>query len=226
MASRTLSKFLDGVEQLSDQSEFDADSFVTKDEATRYINEGISELWETKVDADNGKLLAVNGIKMEQSGVHAWLLPADFERLVSLSIYDSGRYHPASAADVSEYEELATSTVHARAAKYFIREEFGTGVKELYLFPSGLSADCIGYTYLKSPPQLSLDTDTFLGTLDDLEFIETDAAIKVLSKEESDTSALEYRKQQLKRRIVNSVKDVDLNAPRTVRRMRRRGVEF
>jgi hypothetical protein len=51
-------------------------------------------------------------------------------------------------------------------------------------------------------------------------------AIKMLQKEESDTTALEYSKAKLTTRILNNIKDVDLNSPRTIRLNRKRGIYF
>lgn len=200
-----------------------ADGFLSDAELDRYLNEAIAELYDFRVSA-NPRLFASNGPQLESAGDYSWTLPNDFRQLVSVHIYDSGNYYVAEPADISEYAELAArDNTFVHDAKYQLREEFGTGTVELYLFPRISNASNIGYTYVKQAPQLETDTDEFHGTLDELQFIETAAAVKMLRKEESDTTALEAERSALWSRITNTTKDADLGAPRTVRNVRRRG---
>jgi len=228
MTARRLDDFRTGARRLSDME--DDGGFVADAELNNYVNEGIADLHDVRIDADDSKLLASNGPLLVTAGgdsdKHAWTLPSDFNRLISLHITQSGQAHPCISADPSEYVYWAANPPAKTAARYYLREEFGTNTKELYLFPSALTANTIAYTYVKNPPVLSLDSDTFAGAHDHLEYIETYAAAKCLSKEESDTTALEFRKEQLKKRIINATKDVDMSTPRLVRMNRRRGVGY
>ena len=220
MPVKTLTEMRKRAGRLADME--DDGNFIPTDERTDYINDGIAALYDVRVDADGGKLMAINGPQLQSLGDYAWQLPNNFARLVSLHIYSGGRYYPVRPADMSEYAELAANPPDERYARYFLRFGFGTNVKEIYLFPLGISAEHIAYTYLPVAPQLSLDTDIFSGTLQEIEYVETYAAIKMLRKEESDTSALEFQREQLKTKIRNATKDVDLNAPRRVRKLRGR----
>lgn len=217
--SRQLDELSLGARRLADLEE--DDDFIAGAELTRYVNEGIADLFDAKVDANPG-LFALNGPLLVSAGIHAWTLPADLRQLVSVSVQYSGDYLTAQPLDISDYAWAASqSNWTAYNARYIFREEFGTGVKELYLFPSGLRNTDIGYTYVPDAPTLSLDTDKFYGTYDDLEYIETYAAIKMANKEDSDTSILEDRRSRLWSRINNATKDADLGAPRRVRNVRK-----
>ena len=212
-----------GVGYLSDHEEIDTDTFVVTTEVVKYINEGISDLYSIKLDADNAKLYALNGPQLQVAGDFSWTLPSNFERLVSISINIAGNMYPALPADVADFPLLAANPPDEKAARYFQREGFGDGVKELYIFPSGISNTKIAYTYIPSPPALSLGTDQFHGTQDELEYVETYAAIKVAQKEESDTQDLQARRAQLQVRIRNATKDKDSNTVKRVRNLRLRG---
>jgi len=218
MTSRTLTDLRTGIRQLADIE--NAADFIDDTELTKYANEGLSDLYDVRVDACP-KLFAVNGpLLAEGEGTYVWVLPTDFRQLISVHILSGGYFHPARPADITEYAELAANAPNETAARYFLRESFGTAVKELYLFPSGISATNIAYTYIPSPTLLSVATDAFAGSSDELEYIEVYGAIKCLNKEESDTTALDARLTELRKRIRNATKDSDLGAPRTIRRVR------
>ena len=132
-------------------------------------------------------------------------------------------YYPSYPADSAAYAELAANPPEVRNSRYFLRKEYGTGVAELYIFPSAnVTAASIAYTYVATPPVLSLDSDTFSGTADDIEYIKVYAASKLLTKEESDTTSIFAELKELESRIRNATKDVDAGGPKTVRRLRRR----
>lgn len=208
-----------GARRLADLEE--DDDFIDSDELTRYVNEGIADLFDAKVDA-NPSLFALNGPKLVSAGTNAWTLPSDLRQLVSVHVQYSGDYWTAQPLDISDYAWAASQDNWTEyQARYIYREEFGTGTKELYIFPSGIRDTDIAYTYVPEAPVLSLDTDKFYGTFDDLEYIETYAAIKMSNKEDSDSSALEDRRAKLWSRINNATKDADLGAPRRVRNVRK-----
>ena len=220
---RTLEDFRTGVRYLTDTE--DDSEFVAPVELTKYVNEGIADLFDVRVDA-NPNLFALNGPKLVLNGpansAYAWLLPNTFRQLVAVHIRDGGYQYPAVQADPTEYPELDVSPPERQQAKYFLREEFGKGIKELYIFPAIASADDIAWTYVPLSPVLSLDSDEFWGTNDELEYIEVYAAIKVADKEETDSENLVSRRSELKKRIRNATKDADLGGPRTIRRVRGR----
>lgn len=216
---RQLDELSLGARRLADLEE--DDDFIESDELTRYVNEGIADLFDARVDA-NPSLFAINGPLLVSVGDHSWRLPTNLRQLVSVHVYYSSDYWTAQPLDISDYAWAASQDnwthYHAR---YIFREEFGTGVKELYIFPQGLKDTDIAYTYVPEAPVLSLDTDQFYGTYDDLEYIETYAAIKMASKEDSDVSILEDRRAKLWSRINNATKDADIGAPRRVRNVRK-----
>ncbi len=71
--------------------------------------------------------------------------------------------------------------------------------------------------------QLLKDTDILDGVSGWTEYVIVDAAIKALEKEESDTSALQIRKQMLKQRIEESAMNRDAGQPDTISATRRNG---
>lgn len=208
-----------GARRLADLE--DDDDFIASAELTRYVNEGVADLFDARVDANPG-LFAINGPLLVSAGIHAWTLPSNLRQLISVHVQYDNEYYTAQPLDIADYAWAAhQSEWTALNARYIYREEFGTGVKELYVFPSGLQNTDIAYTYVPEALVLDLDTDKFYGTYDDLEYVETYAAIKMANKEESDISVLEDRRAKLWSRINNTTKDADLGAPRRVRNVRK-----
>lgn len=206
-----------------------AGAFIGTAEHNKYVNDSVAELYDLVIDADNGKLYATSTGSLTPSlgtltSGQGWVLPSDFNRLVSVHILDSEPF-VAVPADPALWPELISNPPHKRNARYLLRREFGTGTRELYVFPAVTQTELL-VQYVPTRPVLSLDADTFVGTDDELEYIEYTTAIKMLQKEESDTTALEYSRAQLKTRILNNVKDADLNSPRTIRLNRKRGINL
>lgn len=218
---RELQDLRQGARRLADMEEDGDGDFISESELTRYVNEGIADLYDARVDA-NPDLFAVNGPTLVTAGDFSWTLPVDFRQLVSVYIRYSGDYFTATPIDISAYSWAASQTDwQPYQARYTLREEFGTNTKELYIFPAISNPDDIAYIYIKQAPVLSLDTEQFYATYDELEYVETYAAIKMLSKEESDTSVLETRRAQLWSKINNKTKDSDIGSPRRVRNVRK-----
>ncbi len=221
MPYRTFDDLKTGARQLADME--DDNDFIASDELGRYVNEGIADLYDARVDA-NPSLFALNGPTLEDNGEHAWLLPTDFKQLISVGVYDGSDYHTVRPLALTAYSWAASQeqwTLYE--ARYLLREEFGTGVHELYIFPANIDRTKISYLYIAHAPVLSLAEEQFHGSYDELEYVETFAAIKLASKEESDTTELSTRKGQIWSKINNSTKDADIGAPRRVRNVRRSG---
>ena len=84
------------------------------------------------------------------------------------------------------------------------------------LTPTPAGVGTIRLWYIPHSPLLALDTDVFDGFNGWEEYVVVDAAIKCLQKEESDTQALEVRKNRLIERIRSMAANRDMGHNETV----------
>ena len=228
MATRTLATFKTNSSYLADME--NAGNFIGSVEHTKYVNDAIGDLFDVVVDADNGKLLGTSvgnlspALGTVGSG-NGWYLPPDFSRLVSVHITDGTRPYIAHPADPADWVGLLDSPPPATNSQYLLTQAFGEGETILYTFPA-VAESRVLLRYIPTPPVLSDETDEFTGSTAQLDYIEHNVAVRMLQKEESDTTAVEYALAKLTTRVQNAVKDVDLNTPRTIRMNRRRGMYY
>ena len=92
----------------------------------------------------------------------------------------------------------------------------GEYVPRIRFTPEPTTATSITVWYIPHAPELSTDTDRWNGFNGWEEYAIVDAAIRCLEKEESDTSALEIRKQRLTQRLRNMAPARDIGMGGTV----------
>lgn len=94
---------------------------------------------------------------------------------------------------------------------------------KIHFIPTPSGAQNVQLWYIPRMTQLLQDRDILEGVSGWIEYVIVDAAIKALSKEESDVSVLMARKQALKQRIEESAMNRDAGQPDTVSSTRRYG---
>lgn len=215
----TLAQLRDKVRQRADME--DDGNFIPDDELNAYINESVSELYDIILETEQSTVFVKNSPILTQVGTYAYELPSDFYKLTSAHYLVGGDYFPAYPADARAYAELTTNPPHEREPRYYVRAEPGTGQKYIYVFPE-VNEAVFAITYIPYAPYLELDADKFDGFNGWEEYVIVDSAVKCLSKEESDTSVLELRRQQLVERIRSQAGYMDTGYPKTIRRLPRR----
>jgi hypothetical protein len=175
-------------------------SFVPDSELNSYINNSLAELYDLIIEANGDEYYATAGTPfVTSSGVAAYSLPADFYRMAGVDAAVGGgtvSLFPFPFAERNRYQDL-TSPGWFRGARLYYRLK-----KEQIVFapiPDG------GYTitlqYIPNPPILVANGDVFNFHGGWEEYVIIDAAIKMLTKEESDVSVLLLEKQSLIGRI-------------------------
>ena len=184
---------------------------VSDSEIITHLNDEIADLYARACNVDDGKLFATVSPTVTQIGNNAYQLPSDFMRLVSVDIYDGGNWTPAYPATPQEYLNLLSiSTATPYAAKYYLHLNQDQGWYELFLFPAQ-DVDDIGVRYLPEAPRLSVGTDTLKWPSNWHEPVILGTAIKCLNKEESDTTALLIKQEQLIERMLKDVRTQEVS---------------
>jgi hypothetical protein len=181
-----------------------------------YINQSWAELYDLVIDADDGRIFAVNATNPPSLGEHSFRLPMDFYRLISCHVRRGEHYVPAERAELSEYATLADDHTHHARPKYFVRRNPNTGEHFIFVFPEP-DAVSLAITYFPQPKELSVDSDRLDNPARWLSFINYATAIKMLNQLERDPSGQLIELKRVGQRIADAVGDLDLNSPAVVR---------
>jgi hypothetical protein len=170
--------------------------FVTDAELNQLINTAYQELYGLLVRASLHRTEEVETVTAD--GSDSYSMPSDFLSLIGVyRVYDEDKvplerfpdkFRPGSrTGDASMYRVVGSELV-------------------LYPKPSDGSYDIV---YIPVPGELVADADQLDGVLGWEEFVVIDAAINVLAKEESNTLALEAKRDRILKRISDEAQLVE-----------------
>jgi len=212
--SRTLAELRVDARRRADMS--DDGNFISDAEANDYINESISALWRVLTDGDNARLFAQHAPILTQIGDNQYELPSTFFKLVSVDLKVSGKYNPLLPADVREVAQLAADPPDQRDGRYRLAFDSSTGKMSLYIYPA-IDENNLAVVFVPEPTVLTADGSTVYFPNHWYEFVAVDAAIKMLQKEESDTTALEFKRKSLMETVADHIRDMDSGLPDRIR---------
>ena len=195
--------------QAKQRANMEQSSFVSDSEWNSYINNAASALYDLLVQAYEDYYLIMPPTEFTlASGESKKALPADFYKLrgldyklgnadfVQIEQFQFGERNSAKIIDIRRIFDEAPITYRLMGNYIqFLPEDRAPGTYRLWYIP-------------KFTPMTS-DSDTFDGVNGWEEFIVIAAAIKALSKEESDVTALAAEYQELKDRITGLAAERD-----------------
>ena len=206
MANKTLSQLRTAAKQRADMEN---SSFVSTAEWNTYIETGIVHLWDLVVSCDSDHLLTRAPVTLE-ANADGYVFPA------------SVIYHP-KGVDLVEgsdtyalfpfnfQERNTASSAHGRVPyRYHWTQD------KLRIIPTPTAALSLVLWFVPVPVGLSSDADSmnFYAGWD--EYVVLDAAIRALTKEESDTSVLMAERARLEEKIRSAATNRDHGLPETV----------
>lgn len=178
-------------------------------EVNQYINDSAAEFYDLVVAQDPDYFLSPTPFAISLvAGTDTYALPADFYKLrgvdtqlsavanqwVTLEAFNLKQRNLYNWAPVN-WNILGVANV-----KYHMLGPTA-GVEQIKFIPPTLSSQSVRIWYVPACPVLVQETDSINGVNGWDEFVVVDAAIKLLQKEESDTSLLMARKSALIARI-------------------------
>tara|TARA_R100001510_G_scaffold57549_1_gene66100 strand:- start:5402 stop:6088 length:687 start_codon:yes stop_codon:yes gene_type:complete len=194
--------------------------FVSDVEIRDYLNSSISELHDMMVKSYEDYFVTEQAytIPLATGGES---LPADFYKALGVDYESGGITSTLRAYSFTERNVYNTPfAVIDRLAQPMYKIE-GTKIK---LIPENSASGTITLFYVPVATQFSGVTDSV--SLTNVipgyeEYIVAATAIRMLMKEESDTSALELEKQQLGRRIIRAISPRDASGSHAIRDVRK-----
>lgn len=223
MRTTTLANLRAEVRQRAD---IENDPHITDAEVNRFVNQSGAALHAMCVDYDEGYFLTSNTITTI-SGTDAYVLSntaevgfPNFYKLLHVEVQINGIWR---VLDRWTFERrtlyLNATSWGAQQVPLSYRLSFDNSTKlpRLTFSPIPDGAYTVTVYYVPAFPDMTGDTDVFDGADGWEEWVVLDAAIKCLLKEESDTSALVYERDQVWKRIQAQMANRDLDHPSKVR---------
>jgi hypothetical protein len=194
-----------------------ADNFITDSELNRYINMGLSELWDLLIEAMGHEFyLAVSTLSCSSAngnGNGKYSIPCDVVVMRRVEVVGDNNYryearpanmHDLRSQDGDDLLYRAGFTHGEGGVRYRLMGEIdrssGGWTQQIQISPYDWTGTLNLY-YVPNAPTLDDDEDVFNGVNGWEDYICVDAAIRCLEKEESDTAALQIRKNKLEQRI-------------------------
>jgi hypothetical protein len=194
-------------------------TFVTDEEIRDYLNSSISELHDMMVKSYEDYFVSEQAytIPLATGGAS---LPADFYKALGVDYESGGITSTLRAYSFTERNVYNTPfAVIDRLAQPMYKIE-GTKIK---LIPENSASATITLFYVPQATQFDGSSVTQITNVIPgyEEYIVAATAIRMLLKEESDTSALELEKQQLGRRIIRAISPRDASGSHAIRDVRK-----
>ena len=196
-----------------ERADMQSTGFITDSELNGYINSSYAELYDLLVSKYGEEYFVAPAHSITTtSNVDTYALPADFYKLLGVDLQlDSSQWKTLKRFEFSDRNTPRELELYSpERIRYRI---FGSN---LLFSPVPAGNLSLRAWYIPLPTTLSLDADSFSGINGYEEYVVIDAAIKMLTKEESDTTALMIAKEALKRRIEQMAEARDVAMPMTV----------
>ena len=194
------------------RADMERSNFVSDSELTEYISSSYKELYDLLVATFEDYYTLDPVAFTLAAGEFTFDLPDNFYKLRGVD----GKLNNSSS--VTDFETVLPFNFNERNKRNreFNRALFGIISityrivnNKLYIYPQEAAAGQYRIWYIPLASDLTTDTDTVDGVNGWEEYIVIDAAIKMMGKEESDTSVLKEEKERIKQRIIDMAADRD-----------------
>lgn len=218
MPTRTLAQLREEVRQTADityETQWASDA-----EINRYINSALSDWWDLLLEVHGQEHYLEEYLVQTVAGTATYDIDdssqAEFYALKGVDRVDGDLRVPLAPYNFlnRNYGTQGTPLWYRRMGS--VDPDTGEYTKQIRFVPTPDGTYDIYLLYVPAAPVLDNDADVWHGHNGWEEYIVTMAAIRCLTKEESDTSALQLRKMELEQRIRNAAGSIDASFPEVV----------
>jgi hypothetical protein len=195
------------------RADMESTGFISDSELNTYINSSYAELYDLLVSKFGSDYFVSSPYTFTTSAnVDQYPLPSGFYKLLGVDFKISGtNWRTLKRFEFSDRNISGIWDVYnTELIRYRL---LGSNI---LLSPVPTGACQLRAWYIPLPDVLANDTDSFSGLNGYEEYVIIDAAIKMLTKEESDTSALRADKAAMKKRIEDMADSRDVGSPCSV----------
>tara|TARA_B100001778_G_scaffold330227_1_gene332366 strand:+ start:2180 stop:2911 length:732 start_codon:yes stop_codon:yes gene_type:complete len=207
-APQTLDDMRTRVRELANMETQAASGFVTDDELRRRLNEALKHLYDMLIEARGQEYYLKQHTFALVSGQNDYNLPADFYEGASVTATNNGYHYQLRTWEMQELAAMQSLSVQTSGSIYSLRYRFkgpdipaGLNNNRITIYPTPSQGFTVNVWYIPAMTELVLGTDTFNGVNGWEQWAVLTAAIDILNKEESDTSALMIERNMVETRI-------------------------
>lgn len=209
MPNTALSTLRERVRQRADMVR---SQFVTDAELTGYINAAAFELDDILIASNEDYRTVSITIQITTSPIPISAISSSFYKIRGVDYSLGGEWLPIRAYNFQERGRYITSF----RRPYVADVQYQLIGDQFYILPEDSAPGIYRIWYVPLLTELSADTDTLKGHNGWEEYVVTDAAIRCLQKEESDTTVLERQKLALTKRILEMSAARDQGEPERI----------
>lgn len=198
--------------QARDRADMQNSSFVSDAELTKYVNSSIAELHDLLIAGGESDYYLLSTTFNTVASTETYALPAAFYKLRGVDVQSGGDWISVRPFNFNERNSSLSAAYNLSGLDFRYRLA-GSNIL-LSPPPSGVNTVKLWYTPVAT--KLTADSDTLDDVNQFAEYVITDAAIKMLQKEESDVSVLLAQKADLRKRIENMVANRDAGQPESI----------
>lgn len=188
-------------ERILNRADHDDSQFISVTELDALINESYAEFIDMLLEVTGPETLATQSVVTTTVGLPS--LQLNYYRLLSLQLLVNGQYEPLEQGSFMDTQRAdgGWGWGQSRAVIYHPGPMNATATRQIGLWPAPQAVHSVRVYYIPTVTELVLGTDTLNGLNGWEQWIVLDCAIKILEKEESDTTALMRRLEKLEARI-------------------------
>lgn len=201
--------------QARQRADMENSEFVSDSELNNYINASIAELHDILIQSYGSDYYVKSSTFNTAAGTASYALPSDFYKLQGVEAKVSGNsYITLKKFNFNERNRYETAIVWNLAGIPLARYRIIGSNMQFSPTPDQIVEIKLWYTPVAT--KLSADGDTLDDVNQFAEYVITDAAIKMMQKEESDVTILMAQKQALLQRITYASQNRDAGEPESV----------
>ena len=202
-------------QRVLERADMEGTDFISDSELLTYINESYAELYDIMV-ASFEDYFTIESALVASGGTGRLTLPTDFYKLRGLDKDLGGGNHATVYKFNFNDRNVTESNPFRLTSAYGLRTEYRIVKDELLLVPAQPADGTYRMWYIPQITFLAGDSDTVDAPNGFDEYIVIDAAIKCLTKEESDTGALDRAKGLMTQRINDMSSNRDTDQPEVI----------
>ena len=200
--------------------------FISNTELEGLVNESMTELYDMLVTTLGADYYVTDTSFQLVSGQSVYSLPIDFYKMAGVDLASgSGKAVSLRPFQFQERNRFNNALIYDSSTNGFTNLRYRIIGNDIKFIPEVSSNQTVTLWYHPACEVLTNDLDTFNGVNGYEELVIVLTAIKMLSKEESDTSSLERRYQYLIKRIQDSAANRDAGSPERVQDVSRGGFD-
>lgn len=206
-------------ERARDAADMENSTFVSDSELTKYLNQSLEKLYDLLMAAYGQEYHYREEVITLETNTDLYDLPDDFYSLMGVDLVLSP--NPTSQSNAitlepymfQERNRYVNSYLTADQVDGTIRMRYRMKGNQIHLIPQPSGFNSLRLHYVPVMESLETDFDEFDGVNGWEEYAVLDTAIKMMRKEEGDTSDLRIDKADVEDKLVSMASDRDSGMP-------------